>query len=62
MRAVVHEPAEPADASRFVAERLGVPVVVLAPSVGSFPGADDYFALFDTNIAALVVALGQRVK
>jgi ABC-type Zn uptake system ZnuABC Zn-binding protein ZnuA len=62
VRAVVHEPAEPADASRFVAERLGVPVVVLAPSVGSLPGTDDYLALFDTNIAALVVALGQRVK
>ncbi len=62
VRAVVHEPAEPADASRFVAERLGVPVVVLAPSVGSLSGADDYLALFDTNIAALVVAFGQRVK
>ncbi len=62
VRAVVHEPAEPADASRFVAERLGVPVVVLAPSVGNLSGADDYFGLFDTNITALVVALGERAK
>jgi ABC-type Zn uptake system ZnuABC Zn-binding protein ZnuA len=62
VRAVVHEPAEPTDASRFVAERLGVPVVVLASSVGSLPGADDYFALFDTNIAALASALGGRAK
>jgi ABC-type Zn uptake system ZnuABC Zn-binding protein ZnuA len=57
VRAVLHEPHEPAEASRFVAARLGVPVVVLAPSVGSMPGAADYLSLFDTNIASLTSAL-----
>jgi len=59
LRAVLHEPHEPADGSRFVAARLGVPVVVLAPSVGSAVGTGDYFALFDANLAALVNALGE---
>jgi ABC-type Zn uptake system ZnuABC Zn-binding protein ZnuA len=57
-RAVVHEPYEPEDASRFVAQKLGVPVVLLATSVGSVPGAKDYFGLFDHNVAALAKALG----
>jgi ABC-type Zn uptake system ZnuABC Zn-binding protein ZnuA len=59
VRAVLHEPHEPADASRFVAAKLGVPVVVLAPSVGSMPGTGDYLALFDANLAALGAALGE---
>ncbi len=59
VRAVLHEPHEPVDASRFVAARLGVPVVVLAPSVGSMAGTGDYLALFDTNLATLGKALGE---
>jgi ABC-type Zn uptake system ZnuABC Zn-binding protein ZnuA len=58
VRAVVHEPYEPEDASRFVAQKLGVPFVLLATSVGSVPEAKDYFALFDHNVAALARALG----
>jgi ABC-type Zn uptake system ZnuABC Zn-binding protein ZnuA len=58
VRAIVHEPYEPADASRFVAQKLGVPVVLLATSVGSVPAAKDYFGLFDHNVAALAKALG----
>jgi ABC-type Zn uptake system ZnuABC Zn-binding protein ZnuA len=58
VRAIVHEPYEPEDASRFVAQKLGVPVVLLATSVGSVPAATDYFALFDHNVAALAKALG----
>jgi ABC-type Zn uptake system ZnuABC Zn-binding protein ZnuA len=58
VRAVVHEPYEPEDASRFVAQKLGVPVVLLATSVGSVPEAKDYFGLFDHNIATLARALG----
>jgi ABC-type Zn uptake system ZnuABC Zn-binding protein ZnuA len=58
VRAVVHEPYEPADASKFVAQKLGVPFVLLATSVGSVPEAADYLALFDYNIAALSKALG----
>jgi len=58
VRAVVHEPYEPEDAARFVAQKLGVPVVLLATSVGSVPEAKDYFALFDHNGAILARALG----
>jgi ABC-type Zn uptake system ZnuABC Zn-binding protein ZnuA len=58
VRAVVHEPYEPEDASRFMAQKLGVPFVLLATSVGSAPEAKDYFALFDHNVAILARAVG----
>jgi ABC-type Zn uptake system ZnuABC Zn-binding protein ZnuA len=58
VRAVVHEPYEPEDASKFVAQKLGVPFVLLATSVGSVPEAKDYLGLFDHNIATLAKALG----
>jgi ABC-type Zn uptake system ZnuABC Zn-binding protein ZnuA len=58
VRAVVHEPYEPEDASRFMAQKLGVPFVLLATSVGSVPQAKDYFGLFDHNVAGLATALG----
>ena len=58
VRAVVHEPYEPEDASRFVAQKLGVPFVLLATSVGSVPEAKDTFALFDNNVVTLAKALG----
>lgn len=49
--------------SRKVPERLasltGARVVVLAPSVGSRPGVDDYLALFDYNLAQLLAAKGR---
>jgi len=58
VRAIVHEPYEPEDSSRFVAQKLGVPFVLLATSVGSVPEAKDYFALFDHNVATLAQSLG----
>jgi ABC-type Zn uptake system ZnuABC Zn-binding protein ZnuA len=57
-RAVVHEPYEPEDASRFVAQKLDIPFVLLATSVGSVPAAKDYFGLFDHNVGTLAKALG----
>jgi ABC-type Zn uptake system ZnuABC Zn-binding protein ZnuA len=60
VRAIVHEPYEPEDASRFVGQKLGVPLVRLAISVGSVAGTDDYLALFDYNVATLAKALGAR--
>lgn len=62
VRAVLLEPHEPAEASRFVAARLGVPVVILAPSVGSIPEARDYFGLFDADIGALAKALAKATR
>jgi len=60
VRAIVHEPYEPEDASRFVAGKLSVPMVRLAVSVGSIDGTSDYLALFDYNVATLAKALGAR--
>jgi len=57
VRAIVHEPYEPEDASKFVAQKLGVPFVLLATSVGSVPQATDYLGLFDHNVATLAKAL-----
>jgi len=60
VRAIVHEPYEPDDASRLVARKLSVPMVRLAISVGSIDGTNDYLALFDYNVATLAKALGAR--
>jgi ABC-type Zn uptake system ZnuABC Zn-binding protein ZnuA len=60
VRAILHEPFEPADTARFVAARLNVPVAVLAPSVGAMPAARDYLGLIDANVDALAQALGER--
>ena len=60
VRAIVHEPYEPDDASRLVARRLSVPMVRLAISVGSIEGTNDYLALFDYNVATLAKALAAR--
>jgi ABC-type Zn uptake system ZnuABC Zn-binding protein ZnuA len=60
VRAIVHEPFQPIDASRALGERTGARVVVLAPSVGSVPEASDYLKLFDFNVRTLAGALGAR--
>ena len=57
VRAILHEPYEPEDASRLLARKLGVPFVLLAISVDSLPGTKDYLALFDYNAATLARAL-----
>jgi ABC-type Zn uptake system ZnuABC Zn-binding protein ZnuA len=58
VRAILHEPYEPDDASRLLAQKLGVPFVLLATSVGSIAGVKDYLDLFEHNTAALAKALG----
>jgi ABC-type Zn uptake system ZnuABC Zn-binding protein ZnuA len=57
VRAILHEPFEPDDASQLLARRTGAAVLKLAPSVGSLPQISDYFALFDYNVATLARAL-----
>src|SRR6202171_4505022 len=59
VRAIVHEPYEPEDASRLVARKLDVPLVLLAVSVDSIPGTSDYLSLLEHNVAALAKALGR---
>jgi ABC-type Zn uptake system ZnuABC Zn-binding protein ZnuA len=60
VKAILHEPYEPEEASRFVAQKLGVPMLRLAISVGSMPDTRDYFALFDYNVASIANALRAR--
>jgi ABC-type Zn uptake system ZnuABC Zn-binding protein ZnuA len=52
-RAIVRQPHEPEKDARFLAEKTGARLIVLGGSVGMLPGADDYIALFDANVAAL---------
>jgi len=60
VRAIVHEPYEPDDASQLVARKLSVPFVLLATSVDSVPGTEDYLALLDHNVVTLAQALGAQ--
>lgn len=60
VRVVVREPFEPEEAPRFLAERTGARLVVLAPSVGAVEGTGDYFALFEHNVRVLAEALAGR--
>ncbi|AWN43044.1 metal ABC transporter substrate-binding protein [Methylobacterium durans] len=59
VRAILHEPFEPVEASRYLAERTGARVVVLAPSVGAVREATDYLSLFDYNVDRLAEVLAQ---
>ena len=58
VRAILHEPYEPDDSSRLLAQKLGVPFVLLATSVESVAGVKDYLDLFEYNTATLAKALG----
>lgn len=62
VRAIVHDVAQPRNASEFVARALGVPVVTLALSVGGAPEAADYVALIDSNVSALARALAGAAR
>ncbi|HVG25664.1 MAG TPA: metal ABC transporter substrate-binding protein [Thermoanaerobaculia bacterium] len=58
VKAIIMEPYFDHKTPQSVAERTGAQLVVLYPSVGGAKsGTDDYFSLFDTNVAALVAAL-----
>jgi ABC-type Zn uptake system ZnuABC Zn-binding protein ZnuA len=60
VRLIVRAPHEPERNAAFLAQRTGATVVVLATSVGALPGTDDYIALFDANVAALLSAATAR--
>ena len=58
VKVIVMEPYFDHKTPQSVADKTGAQLVVLYPSVGGAKtGTDDYFQLFDTNIAALVEAL-----
>ena len=58
VKVIIMEPYFDHKTPESVAQRTGAQLVVLYPSVGGAKsGTDDYFSLFDTNIALLVKAL-----
>jgi ABC-type Zn uptake system ZnuABC Zn-binding protein ZnuA len=59
VRILVREPREPERIVEYLAAKSGARIAQLAGSVGAAPGADDYLALFDVNVKALLGALGQ---
>jgi ABC-type Zn uptake system ZnuABC Zn-binding protein ZnuA len=58
VRAILQATGEPGQFSQNVAARLGLPLVRLAPGVGSVPRARDYLGLMDHNVDTLARALG----
>jgi ABC-type Zn uptake system ZnuABC Zn-binding protein ZnuA len=60
VRFVVREPHEPERDAAFLAAKTGASVVVLGASVGALAQADDYVALFDANVEALLSASVMR--
>jgi zinc/manganese transport system substrate-binding protein len=60
VKAILVEPYFDLKTPQSVADRTGAHVVVMYPSVGAKPELDDYFKLFDRNVAALVKALGSK--
>jgi ABC-type Zn uptake system ZnuABC Zn-binding protein ZnuA len=58
VKAILMEPYFDSKTPQSIAERTGAKLVVLYPSVGGAKsGTDDYFQLFDTNVANLLKAL-----
>ncbi len=51
---ILVEPYFDTKTPKYIADKTGATVVTLYPSVGGTPAIVDYFALFDTNIDALV--------
>ena len=58
VKAILMEPYFDVKTPQSIAERTGANLVILYPSVGGAKsGTEDYFKLFDTNVANLVKAL-----
>jgi ABC-type Zn uptake system ZnuABC Zn-binding protein ZnuA len=57
VRAILQKTYEPKRFSEMLSARTGVPLVVLAPAVGSVPQATDYLSLMDYNVGVLTRAL-----
>ncbi len=60
VRLVVREPQEPERDVSFLANSVAGSVVTMATSVGGLPAADDYFSMFDVDIATLITAAKQK--
>ena len=53
VKAIIRAPHEPTDASSWLAERTGIPVVELPYTVGGHRDAHDLFALFEVTFGML---------
>ena len=60
IRVILVEPYIDRKTPDYIAGKTGAKVVVLYPSVGGTPALTDYFALFDTNLGAILAALGSK--
>jgi len=60
IRIIISEANQPERHSNMLADRTGAKVVHLAGSVGMLPNTDDYIALFDANVNALVAANNEK--
>jgi ABC-type Zn uptake system ZnuABC Zn-binding protein ZnuA len=60
IRFILAEANQPERHSNMLAERTGAKVVQLAGSIGMLPNTDDYIALFDANVNALVNAYKEK--
>lgn len=58
VRAILQTTNEPKQFSQTIAARLGIPLVQLAPAVGSVTQAEDYLGLIDYNVNTLARVLG----
>ena len=52
-RVIIRAPYEPEDASDWLSERTGIPVIELPSTVGGQPGVDTLFDLFDSTLTLL---------
>jgi ABC-type Zn uptake system ZnuABC Zn-binding protein ZnuA len=57
VRVILVEPYFDTKTPKAIAAKTGARVLTFYPSVGGTPAIDDYFALFDVNLDALVAAL-----
>ena len=60
IKLILAEANQPERHSNMLAQRTGAKVVQLAGSVGMLPNTDDYIALFDANVNALVQAYKEK--
>jgi ABC-type Zn uptake system ZnuABC Zn-binding protein ZnuA len=60
IRFILAEANQPERHSNMLAQRTGAKVVQLAGTVGMLPNTDDYIALFDANVNALVSAYEEK--
>lgn len=56
---IAYEPYFESRTPQLIGRQTGVPVVVLAPSVGGVPEVTDYLGLFDYNLKILGTAVGR---